>query len=138
MHLATDYVHPTLGRGRCRVRVLLPDDPERDVPVVVCSELPANKGQSVTNAAERIRPYLNRRRCDARREASITVPLRERWDLTSNRRSRQRTPILLQGLDHLADAFRVESVVDPSPSLFGLYQPGPFQKVHVVADRLLG
>ncbi len=54
MHLATDYVHPTPGRGRCRVRVFLPSDPERDALVVVCSELPNNRGERVTNAAERI------------------------------------------------------------------------------------
>lgn len=54
MHLATDYVHPTPGRGRCRVRVFLPSDPERDLFVVVCSELPGNRGSSVTDAAERI------------------------------------------------------------------------------------
>ena len=54
MHLATDYVHPTPGRGWCRVRVFLPDDPERDLFVVVCSELPGNKGQTVTNSAEQL------------------------------------------------------------------------------------
>lgn len=54
MHLATDYVHPTPRRGACRVRVYLPDEPERDAPVVICSELPANRGQSVTNAVEQI------------------------------------------------------------------------------------
>ncbi len=54
MHLASDHVHPTPGRGRCRVRIFLPDDPERDAPVVVCSEVPNNPGRSVTNAADRI------------------------------------------------------------------------------------
>lgn len=54
MHLATDYLHPSPGRGICRVRVFLPDDTERDLPVVICSELPDNRGESVTNAAERI------------------------------------------------------------------------------------
>ncbi len=53
MHLVADYVHPTPGRGKCRVRVFLPDD-ERDAPVVVCTEPRDNPGQSVTNAAERI------------------------------------------------------------------------------------
>jgi hypothetical protein len=53
MHLAADYIHPTPGRGRCRVRVFLPDD-ERDALVVVCTEPRDNPGQSVTNAAERI------------------------------------------------------------------------------------
>ncbi len=51
MHLATDYIHPTPRDGRCRVRVWLPED-ERDAPVVVCSELPADEGASVTNVAE--------------------------------------------------------------------------------------
>ncbi|MDP9475243.1 MAG: hypothetical protein M3R38_06040 [Actinomycetota bacterium] len=54
MHLATDYVHRTPGLGRCRVRVFLPGDPEWDLPMVVCSELPGNRGDSVTDAAERI------------------------------------------------------------------------------------
>ena len=54
MHLATDYVHPTSGRGRCRVRVFLPSNPERDMPVVVCSEFPDNRGRSVAGAVARI------------------------------------------------------------------------------------
>ena len=54
MHLASNHVHPSPGRGRCRVRIFLPDDPERDLPVVLCSELPNNRGGSATNAAERI------------------------------------------------------------------------------------
>ncbi len=53
MDLAADYTHPTPHGGRCRVRIYLPDE-ERDAPVVVCSELPDNRGMSVTNAAERI------------------------------------------------------------------------------------
>ena len=53
MDLAADYIHPTPHGGRCRVRIYLPEE-ERDAPVVVCSELPDNKGMSVTNAAERI------------------------------------------------------------------------------------
>ena len=55
MHLASDHVHPLPGRGRCHVRIFLPDDPERDAPVVICTELPDNnRGRSATNAAERI------------------------------------------------------------------------------------
>ena len=54
MHLATDYVHPAPGRGICRVRVFLPDDPEHDSPVVVCTEIKNNPGRSVTNAAAEI------------------------------------------------------------------------------------
>jgi hypothetical protein len=54
MHLVADYVHPTPGRGRCRVRVFLPEDERDALAVVVCTEFPDNPGQSVTNAAERI------------------------------------------------------------------------------------
>ncbi len=53
MHLAADYIHPIPHRGRCRIRTYLPDE-ERDSPVVICSELLNNPGQSITNAAERI------------------------------------------------------------------------------------
>jgi hypothetical protein len=53
MHLAADYVHPTPRGGRCRICICLPEE-DRDAPVVVCSELPNNPGQSVTNAAEQI------------------------------------------------------------------------------------
>lgn len=53
MHLVADCVYPAPRRGRCRVRIFLPED-ERDAPVVVCSEMPTNRGESVTNAAERI------------------------------------------------------------------------------------
>jgi hypothetical protein len=53
MHLVADYVHPTPRGGRCRIRIYLPEE-DRDAPVVVCSELPNNPGQSVTNAAEQI------------------------------------------------------------------------------------
>jgi hypothetical protein len=51
MRLATDYVHPTPGDGRCRIRLYFPED-ELDAPVVLCSELPHNPGLSVTKAAE--------------------------------------------------------------------------------------
>jgi hypothetical protein len=53
MHLAADYIHPTPRGGRCRIRVFLPNE-ERDAAVVICTELPNNPGQSVTNAAEQI------------------------------------------------------------------------------------
>ena len=53
MYLVADYTHPTPHGGRCRVSIYLPEE-EGDAPVVVCSELPNNKGMSVTNAAERI------------------------------------------------------------------------------------
>lgn len=52
--LAADYIHPTPHGGRCRVRIFLPDDLERDSYVVVCTEPPDNPGTSITNAAERI------------------------------------------------------------------------------------
>jgi len=55
MHLASDYIHPYRSAGghlaQCRVRIYLPKD-GRDVPVVICSELPNNSGGSVTNSAE--------------------------------------------------------------------------------------
>jgi hypothetical protein len=35
------------------VRVYLPED-ERDAPVAICSELPANEGWSITYAAEQL------------------------------------------------------------------------------------
>ena len=54
MHLAHDYINPTPKGGRCHVRFYLPDDVRRDAPVVICSEIPENPGQSVTNAAEYI------------------------------------------------------------------------------------
>ncbi len=53
MHLVADYIHKTPRWGRCRIRVYLPEE-ERDSPVVICSELPNNPGQSITSAAERI------------------------------------------------------------------------------------
>jgi hypothetical protein len=37
----------------CRIRVYLPRE-EQDAPVVVCSELPANDGASITYAAEQL------------------------------------------------------------------------------------
>ena len=55
MRSIADYIHPAPRGGRCRVRVFLPDeDPDRDAPVIVCTELANNPGQSVTNAAPRI------------------------------------------------------------------------------------
>ncbi len=55
MHLASDYIHPYRSAGgrlaQCRVRIYLPDD-IRDAPVVICSELPNNRGGSITNSAE--------------------------------------------------------------------------------------
>jgi hypothetical protein len=35
------------------VRLYLPDE-EQDAPVVICSELPADEGSSITNAAEQL------------------------------------------------------------------------------------
>lgn len=53
MDLVHDYIHPTPHRGRCRIRLYLPED-EGDAPVIICTELNANTGMSVTNAAEQI------------------------------------------------------------------------------------
>jgi hypothetical protein len=53
VHLASDYIHPTPSNRRCRISVHLPED-ERDVPVVICSELPTNEGSSVTYSANQI------------------------------------------------------------------------------------
>ena len=52
MHLAHDYIHPTPRGGRCRVRLYLPEEMERDASVVICSQVPENTGMSITNAAE--------------------------------------------------------------------------------------
>jgi hypothetical protein len=55
MCLATNSIHPTPRGGSCRIRIYLPDaDGEAlgDAPVVICSELPTNKGISVTNAEQ--------------------------------------------------------------------------------------
>ncbi len=55
MHLAADMVLPYRGpngaRSKCRVRIYEPDDPVRDAPVVILTELPDNPGTSVTHAA---------------------------------------------------------------------------------------
>ena len=57
MHLAADTIFPIRGpgrRGKCRIRIYLPDDdPEgRDAPVVLCSQLEDSLGSSITNACE--------------------------------------------------------------------------------------
>ena len=49
--LVHDYIHPTPHGGRCRVRIY---DATTVVPVVVCTELTDNPGQSITNAAKQI------------------------------------------------------------------------------------
>jgi hypothetical protein len=59
MYMAADYIHPTPHKGSCRVRIYRPDLPvegsdARDEAVEICTELPANEGMSVTDAAERI------------------------------------------------------------------------------------
>jgi hypothetical protein len=57
VHLAGDYIHPYKDAGgrpaHCRVRIYLFDD-MHDSPVVICSELPNNPGDSITNSAETI------------------------------------------------------------------------------------
>ena len=54
MHLASDYIHKTPHKGRCRIRIYMPEDLEYDAPVVICTELLDNPGMSITNAAERL------------------------------------------------------------------------------------
>jgi hypothetical protein len=54
MRLTSRYVHPTPHGAHCRVRIYLPDEPERDAPVVICSELSNNPGMSITEAAQTI------------------------------------------------------------------------------------
>jgi hypothetical protein len=53
MHLASDYIHPTPKGGRRRIQIYLPEE-EEDAPVVNCSELPNNRGTSLTYAAEQL------------------------------------------------------------------------------------
>src|SRR5687767_14150139 len=51
MELTHDYTHPTPHGGRCRIRIY---DATTVVPVIVCTELTDNPGESITNAAEQI------------------------------------------------------------------------------------
>lgn len=53
MYLASDQAQPTPHGGSCRIRVYLPKGP-RDAWVIVCSELPTNEDQGITEAAEKI------------------------------------------------------------------------------------
>jgi len=57
MHLANDLIHPYRSSGgrraQCCIRIYLPED-VRDMPVVICSELPNNPGGSITYSAEAI------------------------------------------------------------------------------------
>ena len=57
MSLTADVVFPFEGpdgmRAKCRVRVYEPEDP-RDAPVVVCSELPDDRGPSMAEATSTI------------------------------------------------------------------------------------
>ncbi|CAA9450875.1 MAG: hypothetical protein AVDCRST_MAG78-3374 [uncultured Rubrobacteraceae bacterium] len=59
MYLATDYIYPYEGmdaggvRSRCRLRLYLPYE-GTDAAVVICSELPDNRGKPPTEAAEQI------------------------------------------------------------------------------------
>jgi hypothetical protein len=57
VHLAGDYIHPYKDAGgrpaHCRVRIYLPED-MRDAPVVICSEVPNNPGESISNSSEAI------------------------------------------------------------------------------------
>ena len=62
MHLASDYIHPykdaSGSLARCRVRIYLPDY-ARDTLVVICSELPNNPGDSITNSVKVIAAGVN-------------------------------------------------------------------------------
>jgi hypothetical protein len=57
VHLTSDYIHPYKdARGRpahCRVRIYVPED-MRDAPVVICSEVPNNPGESIIYSSEAI------------------------------------------------------------------------------------
>jgi predicted acyl esterase len=53
MYLASYCIHPTPRGGRFRIRIFLPEE-EQNAPVVICSELPNNRGTSVTYAAEQL------------------------------------------------------------------------------------
>jgi hypothetical protein len=57
VHLASDHAHTLPRGGRCRVRIYVPEEEglaHDEAPVVICSELPENRGASVTSAAERV------------------------------------------------------------------------------------
>jgi hypothetical protein len=57
VHLTSDYIHSYKdARGRpahCRVRIYLLEE-MRDAPVVICSELRNNPGESIINSSEAI------------------------------------------------------------------------------------
>jgi hypothetical protein len=57
VQLTSDYIHSYKDAGgrpaHCRVRIYLPED-MRDAPVVICSEVPNNPGESITNSSEAI------------------------------------------------------------------------------------
>ena len=48
------YAVPEGAKGKCRVRVYEPEDPELDATVVIASELPDNPGPSVREATSTI------------------------------------------------------------------------------------
>jgi len=50
MHLASDYIHPTVGGTTCRVRIFL--DEERLPAAVLVSEVPTNPGRGVSEVIE--------------------------------------------------------------------------------------
>jgi hypothetical protein len=41
LHLISDYLHPIAPRGKCRIRIFLPEaeDEDRDRAVIICTEL---------------------------------------------------------------------------------------------------
>lgn len=87
MHLAADMVFPYRGpngsRSKCRIRIYEPEDPARDAPVVILSELPDNPGTSVTNAAPVVAAEV------------ISLFALTRWDGPS--------PIFVEHYDHVGD-----------------------------------
>ncbi len=83
-------MHPAPRRGRCRIRIFVPDaEGERlgDKPVVVCSQVVENAGAGVTEAAEEIRAEVTAafRLADPvwieHHPPSVTDGLTETWEL---------------------------------------------------------
>ena len=51
MNLVHDYISPTPGGGKCRIRLYLPEEKDY-AAVVICTEVHDNAGMSITNCAE--------------------------------------------------------------------------------------
>lgn len=79
MHLAGDHVQPTPRRGRCRIRIFVPDEEgERlgDRPVVICSEVEGNPGAGSRRRRKRSGGRSRRRFVWATPCGSNTIPQR--------------------------------------------------------------